>query len=65
MGAAVIGGVGVGLYPDFSMAEQMNQVAETFPPNPAAQAIYNQLFPIFEATYRALEPIYERMVGLK
>jgi xylulokinase len=64
MGAAVIGGVGIGLFPDFSMAEQMNQVAETFPPDPAAQATYNQLYPIFEATYRALEPIYERMAGL-
>jgi xylulokinase len=64
MGAAVTGGVGVGLYPDFSIAEQMNQIAETIPPDPAAQAVYDRLYPIFEATYRALEPVYERMAAL-
>src|SRR5690606_26249984 len=30
MGAALTGGVGVGLYPDFTMGETMNQVAEVF-----------------------------------
>ena len=33
MGAAVVGGVGVGLYPDFEFAKQMNSIAETIRPN--------------------------------
>src|SRR6185369_2820789 len=33
MGAALTGGIGVGLYPDFSMSEHMNQVAEVFNPD--------------------------------
>lgn len=61
MGAAVAGGVGVGLYPDFSIIEQMNQVAEIIEPNPSAQAIYARILPTFEAAYQALLPIYDLM----
>ncbi len=59
MGAALAGGVGVGLYPDFSMIEQMNRIAETIPPDPAAQAVYARLYPTFDAAYHALLPIYD------
>jgi xylulokinase len=64
MGAALTGGVGVGLYPDFSMSETMNQVVEVIEPDPAGQAAYERLYPIFEATYEALRPIYEMMSQL-
>ncbi|GAB4457416.1 MAG: xylulokinase [Anaerolineae bacterium] len=59
MGAALAGGVGVGLYPGFAMIEQMNQIAETIAPDPAAEAVYAQVYPIFEAAYHALLPIYD------
>ena len=61
MGAALVGGVGVGLYPDFAMIETMNRVAETFEPDPATQAAYERILPIFEAAYQALAPIYDMM----
>jgi xylulokinase len=59
MGAALAGGVGVGLYPGFSTIETMNQVTETIEPDPAAQAAYEKIYPIFEAAYQALVPIYD------
>jgi xylulokinase len=59
MGAAVAGGVGVGLYPDFSMSETMNEIAETFEPDPLSQSVYERIYPIFEAAYHALVPIYD------
>jgi xylulokinase len=59
MGAALVGGVGVGLYPGFSMIETMNQVAEVIEPDPAAHAAYEQIYPIFEAAYQALLPVYD------
>jgi xylulokinase len=63
MGAAVAGGVGVGLYKDFSISEQMNAIAETVQPNPVAQAVYAKQYPIFEAAYQQLLPIYEMMAA--
>ncbi len=61
MGAALAGGVGVGLYPDFSMIETMNRVVEVIAPDPAAQAVYEEVYPIFEAAYQALVPVYDRI----
>jgi xylulokinase len=61
MGAAMAGGVGVGLFPDFSVSQQMNPVAETFTPDPKARQVYEQIFPLFESCYQALAPVYERM----
>lgn len=61
MGAAVAGGVGVGLYPDFSIIEQMNRVVEVIEPNPSAQTAYTRILPIFEAAYQALLPVYDLM----
>lgn len=61
MGAALAGGIGVGLYKDFSMSQTMNAVAETFQPNPAAGAAYAKIYPIFEAAYQALLPVYDQI----
>lgn len=64
MGAAVAGGVGVGLYKDFSIVEKMNPIVSTVEPNPAAKETYNKLLKVFDATYKALEPVYEQLSEL-
>ena len=63
MGAALAGGIGVGLYAGFSAIETMNRTQAVVEPDAAAQAVYGELFPIFEATYQALVPIYERLAA--
>ena len=64
MGAALVGGVGVGLYPDFDMIHQMNAVASTVSPDPATQAVYERMLPIFDQLYDALAPIYDDIAAL-
>ena len=59
MGAAVAGGVGVSLYPDFSIIDQMNEIREVIQPNPDNFEAYRKNYAIFNATYDALEPIYD------
>lgn len=61
LGAAIAGGVGVGLFPDFSVAHELVQVEEAERPNAAAQARYAELYSLFQETYRALEPMYEQL----
>ncbi len=61
MGAAVIGGVGVGLYPDFSMAERMNAIAETLSPQKQHEAVYDKAYLLFEKAYTGLEAVFELM----
>jgi xylulokinase len=62
MGAALAGGIGVGLYPDFNMSRSMNPVVSSVDPEPAAQVAYEKLYPIFEALYEALVPVYDMLV---
>jgi xylulokinase len=65
MGAALAGGIGVGLYPDFSMSEHMNRTVEVIEPDPGAQAVYAKLYPIFEAAYQSLVPIYDMLAEVE
>jgi len=64
MGAALAGGIGVGLYPGFEMAAAMNPIAEVIEPNPQAQAVYAELYPLFQETYAALVPVYDGLAEL-
>ena len=64
MGAALVGGVGVNLYPDFDIIHQMNAVAATVLPDRAAQARYETMLPVFNRLYHALEPVYDDIAAL-
>jgi xylulokinase len=59
LGTAIAGGVGVGLFPDFSVAHEIVQIEEGERPQPTAQALYAELYPLFQETYRVLEPIFQ------
>jgi xylulokinase len=62
-GAAVAGGVGVGLYPDWQIAKERTHIKTVVEPNPQATARYAELYPLFQDVYRVLEPIYGRLAG--
>lgn len=59
-GAAVAGGIGVGLYAWETAAEHA-QVVETTQPDPARVAAYRELSLIYADAYAALAPIYTRL----
>jgi len=61
MGAALAGGIAIGLYPNFSIIDDMNRIEEAIQPDPTLQAIYAKRFPIFEAAYQALLPVYDML----
>jgi xylulokinase len=62
LGAAIAGGVGVGLFPDFSVASRLVPVEEAERPNPANNQRYTALYTLFQQTYTVLEPIFEQLV---
>ncbi len=64
MGAALVGGVGVGIYSDWSMIEQMNAIAEVITPEAEARTAYDQIYPVFNAIYEALVPVYDQIAQL-
>ncbi len=65
LGAAIAGGVGVGLYPDYSIAAELIQVEPGEAPRASAVRRYDELYPLFRQVYQALVPVYEGIAGLQ
>jgi xylulokinase len=61
MGAAVIAGVGCGLFPDFSAASRFIEITERTRPNPANAPVYDMLRKLMDECYAALEPIFPKL----
>ncbi len=61
LGAAIAGGVGIGLYPDYRVAQAMASITDTAKPDAETTAFYNELYPLFLETYTALSPIFSRL----
>ncbi len=58
MGAAIIAGVGSGIYPDFSVCGKFVRIAGTTQPAEDAAAVYAPVRERFEALYQAVLPLY-------
>ena len=64
MGAAVAGGVAVGLFDDFNVVERFIAIDEVHQPDPEAAGQYQKMKPIFENCYHALVDVYEQLARL-
>lgn len=64
LGAAIAGGVGVGLYPDYGVARDLIPVTAAEKPNPDTRPRYEALYELFKESYIALEPIYQKLAAL-
>jgi xylulokinase len=60
MGAALLGGVGSGLYEDFSLIETMNPITKVVEPQREYLAYYEDLTARFAQLYRSLEPWFKQ-----
>ena len=58
MGAAVTGGVGVGLYRNFDVIDDMIRIEHTYTPDEKRAAQYGAVKEAFEKAYEALLPYY-------
>ena len=61
MGAAICGGVGVGIYDDFSVAEEMNMPVRCIEPDAGNAGVYDELYKVFTKAYTQLKPIYRSL----
>ena len=59
MGAAIIGGVGVGCFESFDSAERFVRIKHRLDPDPERVRLYRAMRPLFDDCYRALEPIFK------
>lgn len=58
LGAALAGGIGVGLFRDWEVAEKLTPIVDVAEPNPELRPLYDRLYGIFNRAYEALAPLY-------
>jgi xylulokinase len=61
LGAAIAGGVGVGIFPDLYIAEKLNPITDVQEPDPENVAQYERLYPVFKEAYQALIEINKKL----
>ncbi|MGL4942269.1 MAG: xylulokinase [Thermoguttaceae bacterium] len=61
IGAAVVAGVGVGLFDSFDVVDRFIKIEESITPNRENQRRYAPMKKVFDQTYFALEPIYDAL----
>ncbi|WP_422447644.1 xylulokinase [Thermoanaerobacterium sp. DL9XJH110] len=64
MGAAVIGGIGVGEFKSFDAINKFIKIESEHDPNPANREIYQKTYQVFLHSYDALVGIYEELSKL-
>jgi len=62
-GAALLAGVGIGVFEDEHAAAGVVQIVSQAMPDPARAAVYDQGFPIYRDIQKALAPINHRIHG--
>ncbi|MDR1797836.1 MAG: FGGY-family carbohydrate kinase [Clostridiales Family XIII bacterium] len=60
-GAAVIAGVALGVYSDYTVAEELIEREEAFEPDEARHALYAEKLLAFEQAYLALKPVFGKL----
>lgn len=61
MGAAILAGCGVGLYPHQDMCERFSRVVEVVHPIPENVKKYREMLPVFQEAYEALCGVFEKL----
>ena len=64
MGAAVAGGVGVGLFEDFNEIDRFLEIDSIQKPNPDVVKEYDAIKELFDESYYALEKVFAKMAGV-
>ncbi|MGE5223274.1 MAG: xylulokinase [Omnitrophica WOR_2 bacterium] len=63
-GAALAGGIGVGLYKDWTLAEELTPIVDEVKPNPELAPMYEKMYAFFNQAYESFVPLYERAASL-
>jgi xylulokinase len=59
LGAAIAGGVGVGIFPSFDIAEKLIEIHDCYHPFPEDVKTYDRLYPVFIQAYQSLVQVFE------
>jgi xylulokinase len=66
LGAATLGAVGAGMFPDLAAAVRaMKRAGDRYDPNPAVRVRYDALFDVYRGLYPVLRPSFEALAAAR
>ncbi|MBN1487358.1 MAG: hypothetical protein JW981_06910, partial [Anaerolineae bacterium] len=63
VGAAIMGGVGVGIWDSYQTAAELVDIAKRFTPNAEATQMYDELYPIYKGAYPILKGTFDKIAA--
>ena len=63
-GAALAGGIGIGMYQDWSLAETLTPIVDELQPNRQLTAQYEKLYDLFNRAYDTFVPLFTEVAAL-
>jgi len=63
-GAALAGGIGIGMYKNWSLAEELTPIVDELQPDTQLAGLYKKMYGIFNRAYEAFVPLYEDVSAL-
>lgn len=65
LGDALLGGIGVGALPDYSVINEWLETAEVTHPNPKKKKLYNERYQVYQEVHQANSELFEKLVKYK
>ena len=65
VGNAILAGVGVGVFKDFSVAKKWIEIGDRTEPDPANTEIYKKYYPIFVELYKRNKDLYQKLAEIR
>jgi len=65
LGAAIIGGVGIGIFNNFKEAKKLVTIKEVSKPDLQAHKMYNEVYPIFKESYFNLADVFSKIASFQ
>ena len=64
LGAAILAGVGVGIFSSYEDAASVITTRSTHQVNPGWKKVYDEIYPIYKDMYEHIRPLSDRIAGL-
>ena len=64
LGAAILAGVGAGIFSSYEDAASVITTRSTHPINPGWKQVYDEIYPIYKDVYERVRPLNDRIAGL-
>lgn len=64
VGNAILAGVGVGVFKDFSVAKKWVEIGDRTDPDPKNSRIYKKYYPVFLEMYETNKALYEKLANI-